>query len=258
MTIIRKHLLKTFSHGIHQDTRALDAMRDVSVEYGVSSRSAEGSVRVRIGKTEVVAGVKLELAKPYPDTPNKGGIIVSVELLPLAHPKFEAGPPSIDAIELSRVTDRAIRECAYIDFEKLCVAEGEKVWNVIIDLYPINVDGHLFDACSLAAVAALKDAKFPELTEDGLVDYKNRSSKGLPLRKESPISCTVCKLGEHLFVDPLDQEYENIDARVTVATLDNGDLCSLQKGGDAPFSAEELVQAVELATKKSKEMRKQL
>src|SRR3989338_2540572 len=147
-----------------EDGRNFDQYREpISVEYAVSEKSAEGSARVTIGDTVVVAGVKLELSKPYPDTPDEGSIMINVELLPLSSPEFEAGPPSINSIELARVVDRGIRESKAIDFKKLCIKPGEQMWTVIIDIYPINAAGNLFDACALAALAALRDAKFPAI-----------------------------------------------------------------------------------------------
>ncbi len=36
------------------------------------SYKAEGSARVKMGKTEVIVGVKMQLGEPYPDSPDKG------------------------------------------------------------------------------------------------------------------------------------------------------------------------------------------
>lgn len=47
------------------DGRGLLEPRDIGVEYGVAP-AANGSARVRIGGTEVVAGVKLEVGEPGP------------------------------------------------------------------------------------------------------------------------------------------------------------------------------------------------
>ncbi len=51
--------------------------------------------------------------------------------------------------------------------EKLVVKEGEKVWTVIIDIYPINDDGNLIDAATIGAVCALKIQLFQELQKKG-------------------------------------------------------------------------------------------
>src|SRR3989339_1078431 len=114
-----------------------------------------------MGEQEKRVGNKRKVGEPYPDTPNEGTIIVGAELLPLSNPEFELGPPGIQAIELARVVDRGIRESKAIDFKKLCIEPGKKIWMVIIDICPINDAGNLFDAASLAALAALKDTRYP-------------------------------------------------------------------------------------------------
>ncbi len=255
--IIKQHLLGIMSKGFRIDGRKFDEYREIFVEYGISSKSAEGSARVKIGKTEVVAGVKLDVAEPYPDNPDEGTIIVNMELLPLSSPAFEAGPPSIESIEMSRVVDRAIRESKSLNFKKLCIREGELMWTVLIDIYPINDEGNLFDAASLAAIAALKDAKFPKLGKDDKIDYNERTNKKLPLEREV-MACTILKVGNNFVVDPAVEEENAADARLSVGVLEDGTLCSLQKGDDVSLSIEEIDNMVELAVKKTKELRKAL
>lgn len=246
---------------ISKDTRAdgrkLDEYRNIEIEYGISPKSADGSARVKIGETEVVAGVKLDLGTPYPDKPNEGTIMVNVELSPLASSKFESGPPSINSIELARVTDRGIRECHAIDFKKLCITEGEKIWMVFIDIYPINAAGNLFDAAALAAMAALKDAKFPTLTEDGKVDYKTKTDKGLAMNK-TPVSCTVWKIQDKFVVDPSEDEEEAATARLTVVMTEKNNVCAMQKGKDEILTEKDLKSIVDLAEIKTQELRKHL
>tara|TARA_Y100000310_G_C20701911_1_gene830783 strand:- start:8 stop:781 length:774 start_codon:yes stop_codon:yes gene_type:complete len=255
--ITEKYAQSTIIKGARMDGRAIDEFRNVEVEYGVSKKSAEGSARVKIGDTEVVAGVKLALGTPYSDKPNEGTIMVNVELIAMGSSKFEAGPPNIDAIELSRVTDRGIRECDAIDFKKLCVSPGEKVWMIYIDVYPINADGNLFDACGLAAMAALQDAVFPTITKDGQVDYYTKTKNKLSV-KHTPLGCTVLKIANELIVDPLAEEESAASARLTVTFTEEGYICAMQKGGDGTLSAEDIAKMVEIASVKSAELRSHL
>ncbi len=252
--IVKQHMLNVFAKDVREDGRKLDAYRDVSVEYGISSKSAEGSARVCIGATEVVAGVKLGAMSPYSDRPNEGTLMVNVELTALASPRFNLGPPRIEAIEMSRVIDRGIRECDAVDFSKLCITPGELVWSVIVDIYPINDAGNIFDAAALAAVAALQDAKFPELGADNVVNYEKRTKKALPLQ-DLPLSVTVRKIGKHVFVDPTAYEEAQEDARITFAVLPKGGLCALQKGGNVGLSVDDIDAMATLAIAKSKELR---
>ncbi len=236
------------------DGRKFDEYRKpILVELGVSAKSAEGSARVKIGETEVVAGVKLAIEKPYPDRADEGTIVVNAELLPLSSPDFESGPPGIDSIELSRVVDRGIRESKSINFKKLCMKEGEKVWMVYIDIYPINDAGNLFDAAALAALAALRDAVFPVYdAEKELVTYEKTKTK-LPLEK-TPISVSVIKIRGKYLVDPIIEEEHAAEARLTVVSSDDTHICAMQKGGPTPLTIEEIDDMVTIALKKRKEL----
>jgi exosome complex component RRP42 len=251
--IAREYIESLAIKGVREDGRAFDEYRDVQIEQGISSKTAEGSARVKIGDTEVVAGVKLEIVKPYSDNPDEGSIMINVEMSALASTLFETGPPSIDAIELSRVTDRGIRECGAIDFKKLCIKDGEKVWMIFIDIYPINADGNLFDAATLAAVAAIKDAFFPEV-EGETVNYKKKSKNKLPVAK-TPVSCTVWKIADKLVVDPTVHEELAADSRLTSVFTKDGKICAMQKGGEGPISVQDIEAMVSLAHKTSKKLR---
>ena len=94
---MKAHIVSSLSKGIRVDNRKNDEYRKIEVETG-AYKTAEGSARVKIGETEVLAGVKLSVEQPYPDRPDEGTIMVNSELLPMANPEFEAGPPGIWSI----------------------------------------------------------------------------------------------------------------------------------------------------------------
>ena len=252
---LRQHVIEALKQGLRFDKRKTNEYRKVTVEYGVS-KSAEGSARVKIGDTEVIVGVKLEVGEPYPDMPDEGTIIVGAELIPLSNPEFELGPPGIQAVELARVVDRGIRESKAIDFKKLCIKKGEKVWLVLIDVIPINDNGNLFDAAALAALAALKDTRFPGYDGEK-IDYNKKTKEKLPLSKQ-PLSVTVIKIGDNYLVDPSIEEESVLDSRLTVATMEDDTLCALQKGGDVPINDKDIDKMIDIALEKTKELRKHL
>ena len=253
----KEHILQLLSQGIRLDGRGLLDYRDVKVEYGASV-SAEGSAKVTIGDTIVITGIKMAIGTPYSDTPNQGNLMCGAELSPLASPEFETGAPGIKAIEIGRVIDRGIRESHLIDLKDLCHTPGEKVWSVSIDICPINDEGNLFDAGSLSALAALKDTKLPELSKEGVINYDVKTKTPLPIADNQPISVTVCKIGDYIIVDPIAEEEKWIDARLTVATTKDGELCALQKGGDEPLTIEEVDKMVTIAIEKTADLRKAL
>ena len=128
---LRKHIIGLLKAGTRLDGRKLnDYRKPIQIDYGVVM-TANGSARVKIGDTEVIAGIKLEVGTPYPDNPDEGTIMANVELLPLSSPDFETGPPDIKSIELARaVIDRGIRESKAIDVKKrLPVGKEHKLKN---------------------------------------------------------------------------------------------------------------------------------
>jgi len=251
----KEHLLSYLEKGIRYDGRKLNEYRDIKIEYDVS-KSAEGSAQVSFGSTIMIAGVKMAVQKPYEDMPDAGTLMVNAELLPLSSPEFETGPPGIYAVELARVVDRGIRESHAIDTHKLCIEAGESVWSVSIDVCSINAHGGLIDASSLAALAALKDARMPAY-KDKVVDYGNKTDQSVPMEKE-PIAVTVFKIDKYLIVDPIPEEEKFADARLTITVTKDNVICSLQKGGAVALTVDEIDSMVALAIEKAPELRSKL
>lgn len=254
MTVIpiikHDHICKLAEQEKRIDGRKFDEYRTIEIETGVVTK-AEGSARVKIGNTQVLAGIKMDVGEPYSDSPESGVMTTAAELIPMASPDFEAGPPREDAIELARVVDRGVRESEVIEVDKLCIEPGEKVWIVFIDLHILDYDGNLFDAASLAALAALTTTKVPAER------YELGENYPLPL-KEPPISCTSVKFNNAVVIDPSLDEEEIAEARLTVATDTNGDIRAMQKGLNGSFSKEEIQQVIKASVENGRHIRKQL
>jgi len=246
------YVLKVLESGERVDGRKMDQFRDIKVETGIIQR-AEGSARVKIGKTDVIVGVKMDLGEPFPDVPDMGVLRTGAEFTPIASPDFESGPPGEDATELARVVDRGVRESESIDLEKLCLKEGEKVWTVFVDVHIINHDGNLIDASALAAVAALKTAKMPKLEKDKII--RDKLEKKLPILHE-PITVTVGKVSDKFIIDPIKEEEEVLDSKVSIAIREDGKICAMQKSGNLSLTVEDAEKMIDLAVKKSKDIRK--
>jgi exosome complex component RRP42 len=250
----QKRIAQLISHGKRLDGRELTDYREVQLETGLIER-AEGSARVRLGKTEVLVGVKFEMGEPFSDTPNDGVLTVNAELVPLASPNFEPGPPDENSIELARVVDRGIRESKAIATDELVIDPGKKVFVVFVDVYVLNHDGNLIDASSLAALAALLNTKmFNYEVKEGEVKVKP-GYKPLPIRN-FPIAVTIAKFNDKLVVDPGLDEEEVMDARLTMTIEKDGKICAIQKGGLGHFTAEQVFEASKIALQKAEEQRK--
>lgn len=293
MTIVpiikRDYITKLAEQGKRIDGRGFNQYRNIEIETNVVNK-AEGSARVKIGNTQVLCGIKMDIGEPFPDTPTTGVMSTAAEFVPLASPDFESGPPRENAIELARVVDRGVRESQVIQLEKLCVTPGEKVWLVFIDIHILDYDGNLFDAASLGALAALLTTKVPvsrflkELNEKdrsswqqqlldlytipgvdevpfGVEDTNNNADavKDFPLPMiEPPISCTAVKINDFVLFDPCFDEEIIADVRLTVATDHKGDIRAMQKGLSGSFTREEIQKVIKGALDNGQEIRKTL
>lgn len=255
MKITNDYIKGLLSQGKRIDSRKPDEFRDITIEQNVIG-NADGSARVKIGNTEVIAGVKMSIGTPYPDKMDEGVLMTGAELSPLASPDFESGPPSEDAIELARVIDRGIRESKMIDTKKLCVEKGEKVWMVSVDIQIINHDGNLLDCGSIAAVSALLCAKFPKFDGE-TVEFGTKSDKSLPVTCK-PVAVTFYKIGDNLIVDPSIDEEKASTVKITVTTKDDGNISAMQKSGSDTFSFEEVSNAFDQSVKIGSKVRKLL
>jgi len=251
------YLVELAKKCVRSDNRKEDEFRKIEIQRGIIEK-AEGSALVKLGSTQVLAGVKMEIREPFPDTPNEGVLMVSAELSPIASPEFSSGPPGENSIELARVVDRGIRESHAIDTEKLCIIEKEKVWIVSVDLYMLNDGGNLIDASALAAIAAILNTKLPKYDEkEDKIIYEEKTKKTLPLVCK-PVAVTHVKIADSLFADPTSEEEEASTARLTVGTKDNGNICALQKGGVEGFTNKQLEQMFEKSIEVGKQLRKLL
>ncbi len=238
--ILMTHILDLAAEGKRMDGRGPDEYRAVSVEPGFVA-TADGSALARVGNTTVLAGIKLEPGKPFPDTPNAGVLTTNAELIPLSSPTFEPGPPQPGAIEVSRVVDRAIRAADTLDLTRLVVTPGEKTWVCYVDMHVLDHAGNLIDAASLAALTALSHATVPaKRFEVGDADY--------PLEVQHyPVECTFVRLGDTIVVDPTFEEEQAAQGRLTVATDENGRIVAMQKGLVGAFSPDDVKEVVRRA-----------
>jgi len=249
----QKTVIDMISKGKRIDERGVDSYRPLQIEVGLIEK-ANGSAQVHLGKTKVLVGVKVETGEPFPDTPDEGVLTVNAELVPLASPSFEPGPPSEEAIELARVVDRGIRESKAVDVKSLVIQKGKKVQVVYVDVYVLDHDGNLIDAAAMAALSALINAKVAKMEMKGDEIVAKGGQHSLPLNNY-PVAVTFAKIDKTLLVDPSLGEEQVMSARLTVTIDKNGHLCAMQKGGQYGFTVEELKKAVELAVQKAAENR---
>lgn len=267
--IKREYLIKLAQSGKRIDNRSFEEYRSIEI-YPNVIKKAEGSAKVKIGNTQVLTGIKLDIGEPYPDSPCEGVMTTAAEMIPMASPDFEGGPPGKEAIELARVVDRGIREGEVIELDKLCIIPKRLVWVIFIDIHILDYDGNLFDAASLASLAALYTTKVPinRLRETlqnyveeypSVADYLEEHKEDFPLPlRDPPISCTSVKFNGVVAIDPSLDEEEIAEARLTVATDINGDIRAIQKGLSGSFTVDEIKKIIKASVDNGKKIRELL
>ncbi|OWP56712.1 MAG: RNA-binding protein [Thermoplasmatales archaeon B_DKE] len=237
--IKKSFITKQIKEGRRGDGRKPDEYRELRIQTNYVPR-ANGSALVELGKTKILVGVKIDAGEPFPDTPNLGVFTTNVELLPMAFPTFESGPPNEMSIEVARVVDRGIRESKMIDFGKLVIEPGKKVWVVFVDINVLDFDGNLFDACSYGAVAALKTAVVPGSKYGG-------TDSQLPINN-TPVSVTIVKLDDVMVCDPDLEEEQMSTTRITITTTEDGHIRAMQKGDLGYFEMDEIRKAIKMSS----------
>ena len=253
MDINTRTIKKMAEDGERLDGRSMDEYREVELETDYIPTTAQGSAKVSIGDTQVIAGLSVEVEEPYPDQPNKGSIAVNAELAPMADREFESGPPGEKGTELARVVDRGIRESEAVNFEELCLEKGEKVYVIFIDLHILNNDGNLLDASALAALAALKTGYLPAYDEEEGLDH-DADGSGIPMTKE-PVMVTGRKIEDQIFWDATSEEEEAQAARLSVTATAEERIVSMQKGGREEMTQAEIREIMDQAEAQTDKIR---
>jgi exosome complex component RRP42 len=252
----RHHMNEQIASGSRLDGRTFDEIRPLKIETNVIQK-ANGSAWVKLGNTEVVAGVKVETGEPFEGLENKGALIVSAEVLPTASPFVEPGPPDEETIELARVVDRGIRESEMLALDKLALVPGKIVYTVFVDCSIVNTDGNLFDATSYAVVTALLTSKFPiyDIKDEKVVDTGKVQD---PPINTVPVSLTFARIGDALILDPSTEEEVCMDARITITTNSDGQYTAVQKGSNGYLTLEQVQRAADIAKTMGQELRQRL
>ena len=250
----RKKIQEVIATGKRMDGRDLLQYRALQIKANFLEK-VEASAEVKLGKTHVVIGVKAGVGTPFEDSPDEGVMMVNAEYTPVAHPTWEPGPPPDSAIELARVVDRGLRAAEVLNMEELGLVSGEKVQMIFVDLYILNYDGNLIDACSAGALAAMSTANIPifKVSKGEVTDTEK--TKKLEMHSK-PLAVTIAKIGNDFIIDPTADEEEVMDGRLTVTLDENGKINAMQKAGAIGFKLDEIKKCINIASDKAAELRK--
>ncbi|KIJ53408.1 hypothetical protein M422DRAFT_155461 [Sphaerobolus stellatus SS14] len=140
--------------------RSLLDFRSIQLETGVVMQT-NGSARVNIGGTEIIAACKLEVEDVDSGEGVDGGhISCAVSCSPSAYPHLS--PSSLDELQYdfsqvlnSVISDKSLRP------SNLTIIPGRKSWLINLDCIVLSDAGNVYDALFIVARAALCDSRVP-------------------------------------------------------------------------------------------------
>ncbi|XP_034222818.1 exosome complex component RRP42-like isoform X1 [Prunus dulcis] len=288
LSIGEKHFIQGgIAQDLRSDGRKRLTIRPIYVETGVISQ-ANGSARVRMGATDVIACVKAELGRPNALQPDKGKVVVNVDCSPTAAPMFEGRGGEELSAELSVALQRCLLggksgSGAGIDLSSLVVVEGKICWDLYIDGLVVSSDGNLLDALGAAIkyyVAKEKSSGMTYLLKKLMFPKAALSNTGIPKvnvaagasgdeqpevdvsdeeflqfdTSRVPVIVTLTKVGRHYIVDATSEEESQMCLAVSISMNRQGHICGLTKRGGAGLDPSIILDMISVAKTVSEQL----
>jgi exosome complex component RRP45 len=128
---------------------------------------------------------------------------------------------------------KILKQSRAVDKEGLCIVSGRIVWSVQINIFLLNEDGNLMDACFLLTILALMNTKVPEVavSKDKIkVDYEKVRYLNV---HHVPVCSTFYYLEdvEKPVIDANGKEEKLAIAKLSIVTNIFSDLCGMTTFG---------------------------
>ncbi|KAK8390341.1 hypothetical protein O3P69_010192 [Scylla paramamosain] len=243
----KRYIVDGVKLGIRVDGRERLDYRQLEIETGLVS-TANGSARVRLGCTDVLITVKMEMEPPPPQQPKDGQIHFFVNCSANAAPEFEGRGGEDLATSLSAMLDRLYSSPLSLDTSRLCVVPGKHVKVLYVDVEILECGGNLFDTVSLGVKAALWATRMPRIYitgEDGgelefMVSDNPQEVDRVDV-SNAPILITHLRITENLTViDPTPEEECCGPVQVVVGVTPKGLITTTQQLGAGTFAPQTL------------------
>ncbi|EDX02530.1 exosome complex component rrp45 isoform X2 [Drosophila yakuba] len=237
------------------DGRRSNECRDVELTFGADW----GTVAVSMGDTKVLTHVTCDMGAPATSRPNEGKLQLNVNLGGVAFLDEVQTTHDQRSLTLNSLLERTFRSSRSVDLESLCVAAEQHVWCIRVDVNVLNHDGNLYDASTIATLAALMHFRRPDVTftDDELRIYTEKEREFIPLLfLHYPVSVTYCiyKSSGQPIVDPTLLEENAADSVIVLSFNSYQELCSLNAGGTAPTNVRTIMQCARNAATRCKSL----
>ncbi|DBA92888.1 hypothetical protein WJX77_008146 [Trebouxia sp. C0004] len=238
------YIREGFQLDVRSDGRNTEELRSIALETGQLVQ-ASGSARLKLGATDVLVAVKVELGTPTPDRPDCGNIFFAVDCSPCANPQFQGRGGDELGAEFAKGLERSMYagltgRGGGLDLTALCVTSGKICWLLYVDALVLNMDGNVSDALSIATRAALSDTSIPSVEVQAAEDPNDEPE--LEVLDDNavmlditnvPILLSVSQVGQALAVDLTAEEECCTSTALQVAVNSKGHLCAVSQRGSA-------------------------
>ncbi|KAI9472368.1 MAG: ribosomal protein S5 domain 2-type protein [Benjaminiella poitrasii] len=248
------------------DGRARFEYRHLVLETGLLSQ-ASGSARCRLGDSDVLVGIKVEIGEVDPTRPKQGRIICNVECSPSASQQFEGRGADEINNTLTLALDRLLNgPQSGLDLESLCIIPNQQCWIIYIDAMVMDAAGNLLDCIVMTTRATLHNTRVPKTQlidlEDGNVEFEiiDDVEEAEPLKDcvNLPVTVSLYKIGERYVIDPTSLEELCSQLTLTVSVNRFGQVCGIKKSGGGSLEPTLLNEMITTATTLAKPLIEQL
>eukprot|EP01113_Clastostelium_recurvatum_P038770 TRINITY_DN5837_c0_g1_i1.p1 TRINITY_DN5837_c0_g1~~TRINITY_DN5837_c0_g1_i1.p1 ORF type:complete len:281 (-),score=37.23 TRINITY_DN5837_c0_g1_i1:12-854(-) len=246
----RKFLVQS----VRPDGRGLLKTRKTTISAG-SISTADASAFVRIGNTSVVAGITAEIGAPPLNEQLQ--TIINVELTPLCSTQFISGKPSTQAMALSAQLNSLVQSTQLIQQKDLNFdTDGRLVWYLYVDIYCLDYDGNMYDACVLALQAALRDLQLfhGEIGPKGEGIANNDVPPRKLLLRHVLVPLSFAVVDDYLLADPSQEEESLSSGVLSIVYSSKGFLCEVYKPGGVIFDDSKIKECMARAKGRVKEV----
>lgn len=124
-------------HGIQEnyrcDGRTRSDYRPMELETDIAQNS-NGSARLRLANSDVMASIKAEIDVPLANRPNEGKLEFFVDCSANATPDFEGRGGEELALEISNTLSKAFTSPNAFDLKTLCILTRKHCWKLYVDI----------------------------------------------------------------------------------------------------------------------------
>lgn len=238
----QSYVASFFAQKTRPDGRLFSMCRKTQVTTGIIEKHAAGSALVKIGETQVLCGVVLQVGVPSLQ-PNCGDL------------DFGEDP------EIERLLTEMV------DLTCLSIEEGKSAWRLKLSFQVLNDEGNAWDASFIAGVAALRDTKLPATKTNSNKIVEIVDDKTTPLRFNCLLVPLTIGLSQStngddkisLIADPTNDEQCILAGQLTlVVTPESKEIVNTQHAATVGISREELALCAHMAFGRGKEIQKLL